>query len=94
MFIGLGLALGLAFGPASPLSNYLVQRRVPQELHGPVFGTKFSITHLAQPVGTLALGLIVQSVSIGVLLFVIGVLFISVTLVVGLFGPLRQLTTK
>lgn len=94
VFIGLGLALGLAFGPASPLSNYLVQRRVPQELHGPVFGTQFSITHLAQPVGTLALGLIVQSVSIGVLLFVIGVLFISVTLLVGLFGPLRQLTTK
>lgn len=92
IFIALGLALGLAFGPVSPLSNYLVQRRVPQHLHGPVFGTQFSITHLAQPVGTLALGLIVQSVSIAVLLFVIGVLFISVTLLVGFLGPLRRLT--
>jgi len=94
VFIALGLALGLAFGPVSPLTNYLVQRRVPQHLHGPVFGTQFSITHLAQPVGTLALGLIVQSASIATLLFVIGVLFISVTLLVGFIGPLRQLTAE
>jgi len=91
IFIGLGLALGLAFGPVSPLSNYLVQKRMPQHLHGPVFGTQFSLTHLAQPAGTLALGLIVQSVSIPLLLFVIGALFIGVTLLVGFTGPLRQL---
>jgi len=91
-FIGLGLALGLAFGPVSPLTNYLVQRRVPQHLHGPVFGTQFSLTHLALPAGTLALGLIVQSVSIAPLLFVIGALFITVTLIVGFFGPLRGLS--
>jgi MFS family permease len=91
-FIGLGLALGLAFGPVSPLTNYLVQRRIPQHLHGPVFGTQFSLTHLALPAGTLALGLIVQSVSIAPLLFVIGALFIAVTLLVGFFGPLRGLS--
>ena len=94
VFILLGLALGLAFGPVSPLTNYLVQRRVPQHLHGPVFGTQFSLTHLALPVGTLALGLIVQSVPIATLLFVIGVLFISVTLLVGFIGPLRHLTAE
>ncbi len=91
-FIGLGLALGLAFGPVSPLTNYLVQRRVLQHLHGPVFGTQFSLMHLALPAGTLALGLIVQSVSIAPLLFVIGALFIAVTLSVGFFGPLRGLS--
>jgi MFS family permease len=90
-FIGLGLALGLAFGPVSPLTNYLVQQRMPQHLHGPVFGTQFSLTHLALPAGTLALGLIVQSVSIPLLLFVIGALFIGVTLLVGFTGPLRRL---
>jgi MFS family permease len=93
-FIGLGLALGLAFGPVSPLTNYLVQRRVPQHLHGPVFGTQFSLTHLALPAGTLALGLIVQSVSIAPLLFVIGALFIAVTLLVGFFGPLPGLSVN
>jgi MFS family permease len=93
-FICLGLALGLAFGPVSPLTNYLVQRRVPQHLHGPVFGTQFSLTHLALPAGTLALGLIVQSVSIAPLLFVIGALFIAVTLFVGFFGPLRGLSVE
>ena len=92
IFICLGLALGLAFGPVSPMSNYLVQQRMPQHLHGPVFGTQFSLTHLATPAGTLALGLIVQSVSIAPLLFVIGALFIGVTLLVGFTGPLRRLS--
>jgi predicted MFS family arabinose efflux permease len=91
IFIGLGLALGLAFGPVSPMTNYLVQKRMPQHLHGPVFGTQFSLMYLATPAGTLALGLIVQSVSIAPLLFVIGAIFIGVTLLVGFTGPLRQL---
>ena len=94
IFIGLGLALGLAFGPVSPMSNYLVQQRMPQQLHGPVFGTQFSLMYLATPAGTLALGLIVQSVSIAPLLFVIGVLFIAVTLLVGFIGPLRRLSIE
>jgi MFS family permease len=94
IFIGLGLALGLAFGPVSPMSNYLVQQRMPQHLHGPVFGTQFSLMYLATPAGTLALGLIVQSVAIPPLLFWIGVLFISVTLLVGFTGPLRQLSME
>ena len=92
IFIGLGLALGLAFGPVSPMTNYLVQQRMPQQLHGPVFGTQFSLMYLATPAGTLALGLIVQSVSIPPLLFWIGTLFIGVTLLVGFTGPLRRLT--
>jgi MFS family permease len=92
IFIGLGLALGLAYGPVSPMSNYLVQQRMPQHLHGPVFGTQFSLMYLATPAGTLALGLIVQSVSIAPLLFVIGSLFIVVTLLVGFTGPLRRLS--
>ena len=94
IFITLGLLLGLAFGPVSPLTNYLVQRRIPQHLHGPVFGTQFSLMHLATPAGTLALGLIVQSVSIPLLLLVIGSLFIGVTLLVGFTGPLRQLSVN
>jgi MFS family permease len=92
IFIALGLALGLAFGPVSPMNNFLVQQRMPQHLHGPVFGTQFSLMYLATPAGTLALGLIVQSVAIPPLLFWIGALFIVVTLLVGFTGPLRRLT--
>jgi hypothetical protein len=93
-FVGLGLALGLVFGPVSPMSNFLVQRRVPENLHGPVFGTLFSLTHVVQPVGSLALGLIIASVSVPLTLLVIGLLFISVTLLVGLLGPMKHLTTE
>lgn len=92
VFILLGLVLGLSFGPVSPLSNYLVQRRVPQRLHGPVFGTMFSLTHIVIPVGSLSLGLIIQSVSIPITLIVIGSTFVGVTLLVGLKGPMKHLT--
>ena len=91
-FVLLGLILGLSYGPVSPLSNYLVQRRVPSHLHGPVFGTMFSSTHLAIPIGSLFLGLIIESVSIPITLLVIGSLFIGVTLIVGIRGPMKNLT--
>lgn len=91
-FVGLGLVLGLAYGPVSPLSNFLVQRRVPENLHGPVFGTQFSLTHVVTPVGSLSLGLIIESVSIPLTLLLVGLLFIAVTLVIGILGPMKQLT--
>lgn len=94
LFVLLGLLLGLSFGPVSPLSNYLVQRRVEPNLHGPVFGTMFSSTHVATPIGALFLGLIIESVSIPLTLLVIGCLFIAVTLLVGITGPMKNLTVE
>lgn len=94
LFVVLGLLLGLSFGPVSPLSNYLVQRRVEPSLHGPVFGTMFSSTHIATPIGALFLGLIIESVSIPLTLLVIGCLFIGVTLLVGITGPMKNLTVE
>lgn len=90
-FMGIGLLLGLAFGPVSPLGNYLVQQRVPERNHGPVFGLQLSLYHVATPAGSLALGLIIESVSIPWTLVLIGVTFIVVTLALGLFGPIRRL---
>jgi hypothetical protein len=90
-FMGIGLVLGLAFGPVSPLGNYLVQQRVPERSHGPVFGVQLSLYHVATPAGSLALGLIIESVSIPWTLLLIGMTFIVVTLGLGLFGPIRRL---
>ena len=91
MFMGIGFILGLAFGPVSPLGNYLVQQRVPERNHGPVFGVQLSLYHVATPAGSLALGLIIESVSIPWTLVIIGVTFIVATLGLGLFGPIRRL---
>ena len=90
-FMGIGFVLGLAFGPVSPLGNYLVQQRVPERNHGPVFGVQLSLYHVATPAGSLALGLIIESVSIPWTLILIGVTFIVVTFGLGLFGPIRRL---
>lgn len=91
-FVGLGLVLGLAYGPVSPLSNFLVQRRVQENLHGPVFGTQFSLSHVVTPLSSLSLGLIIESVSIPLTLLLVGLLFIAVTLVIGILGPMKHLT--
>lgn len=92
VFAVIGLALGLAYGPVSPLGNYLVQRRIPERLQGPVYGAQFSLTHVATPIGALILGFVIESISIPITLFIVGLLFIVVTLAVGIWGPMRHLT--
>jgi len=94
IFLLLGFGLGLAYGPVSPLSNYLTQRRIPENLQGAVYGAQFSLTYLAMPIGTLVLGFVIESVSISVTMFTIGVLFTAVTLIVGIWGPMRDLSAN
>lgn len=94
VFALIGLALGLAYGPVSPLGNYLVQRRIPERLQGPVYGAQFSLTHVATPIGALILGFVIESISIPLTLLITGLVFIAATLVTGIWGPMRHLTAN
>ena len=51
-----GLLLGLAWGPFSPLMNTLVQRRVPADVQGRVYGVQMSLFYAAPPVAFLITG--------------------------------------
>ena len=50
------LFLGLAWGPMNPLLTTIVQRRVPPEAQGRVFGVQLSVFYAAPPLAMLATG--------------------------------------
>lgn len=56
IMIAAGLLLGLAWGPFSPLMNTLVQRRVPADVQGRVYGVQLSLFYAAPPVAFLITG--------------------------------------
>ena len=52
--------LGLAWGPMNPLLTTIVQRRVPADVQGRVFGVQLSIFYAAPPIAMLLTGLAVE----------------------------------
>jgi MFS family permease len=52
--------LGLSWGPFNPLLNSLVQRRVPAEEQGRVYGVQLSAFYAAPPAAMLGVGLAVE----------------------------------
>jgi MFS family permease len=85
IMIAAGLLLGLAWGPFSPLMNTLVQRRVPADVQGRVYGVQMSLFYAAPPVAFLITGWDVETFGVqatylalaGVLVATsIGVLFV------------------
>ena len=59
--IAAGLFLGLAWGPFSPLMNTLVQRRVPADVQGRVYGVQTSLFYAAPPVAFFLTGWSVET---------------------------------
>jgi MFS family permease len=56
-----GFVLGLAWGPFSPLMNTLVQRRIPADLQGRVYGVQMSLFYAAPPLAYLLTGWSVEN---------------------------------
>ncbi|MEW2377027.1 MFS transporter [Micromonospora sp. NPDC047812] len=54
--IGFAVAIGLAYGPVNPLSNYAMQTRTPERLRGRVVGVMTSFAYAAGPAGYLLAG--------------------------------------
>jgi len=75
-FIGLGLALGLLWGPVNPLLNTLVQTRIPPAMHGRAFGLQTALFSAAPPVGYLLTGAATMSLGVGQVFLVIAALLL------------------
>lgn len=58
--IGFAVAIGLAYGPVNPLSNYAMQTRTPEQLRGRVVGVMTSFAYAAGPAGYLLAGPLVE----------------------------------
>lgn len=81
-----GLVLGLAWGPFSPLMNTLVQRRVPPETQGRVYGVQMSVFYAAPPIAFLITGWSVEQFGVQATYLALAVI-LAVTSIVVLFVP-------
>lgn len=81
-----GLVLGLAWGPFSPLMNTLVQRRVPPEAQGRVYGVQMSVFYAAPPLAFLLTGWAVEEFGVQATYLALAVILV-VTSIVVLFVP-------
>jgi len=59
-----GFALGLAWGPMQPLMNTVVQRRVPADAQGRVYGIQTSLFYAMPPAFMLATGVAAERVGV------------------------------
>lgn len=64
MLVG-AVVLGLSWGPFNPFMNSVIQRRVPEQEHGMVFGAQSSVFYAAPPIGMVLTGLAVEQFGVG-----------------------------
>ena len=81
-----GLLLGLAWGPFNPLMNTLVQRRVPAEAQGRVYGVQLALFYASPPIGLLLTGWAVENVGLQATYVALAVV-LSVAMIGTLFVP-------
>ena len=81
-----GFILGLAWGPFSPLMNTLVQRRVPPDVQGRVYGVQLSLFYAAPPIAFLITGWAVEEFGVQATYLTLA-LVLSVTSIAVLFVP-------
>jgi MFS family permease len=56
--------LGLSWGPMNPLLTTIVQRRVPADAQGRVFGVQLSVFYAAPPIAMLITGLAIEGIGL------------------------------
>ena len=87
MFVG-----GVIWGPYTALETSLIQRVVPPERHGQVFGARLSLTMPAAPLGTALGGLALTVLQPNMVIMISGLLCVGVGLINANRITLRNLT--
>lgn len=78
LFVGLGVLLGLSWGPMQPLLNTLIQTRIDAPMQGRVFAIQVALFSLAPPLGYLLAGVATQSLGVGNVFLTIALILIAV----------------
>ncbi|MFY1597497.1 MFS transporter [Micromonospora sp. WMMD737] len=89
--IGFAVAIGLAYGPVNPLSNYAMQTRTPERLRGRVVGVMTSFAYAAGPAGYLLAGPLVGWVGLRTAFLVLAGTLLVATLAAAPLPALRAL---
>lgn len=86
-----GFAIGLVWGPMMPLINTVVQRRVPPDAQGRVYGIQNALFYALPPLFMLLTGLAAEQVGVRTVLLALWVLMTLVSLGVLLVKSLRDI---
>jgi MFS family permease len=86
-----GFLLGLAWGPFSPLMNTLVQRRVPADVQGRVYGVQTSLFYAAPPVAFLLTGWSVETFGVQATYLVLAVVLAATSIGVLFVRSIRDI---
>ncbi|MCL6452181.1 MAG: MFS transporter [Alicyclobacillus sp.] len=80
---------GFCFGPYAPLARTIVQKLVPDDLRGRVFGIRTSIIGMGVPAGTVLCGVMLQMMQPSVWISLTGVAVLVVGVAMLGYGRLR-----
>jgi MFS family permease len=80
------LGLGLSWGPMYPLINTVIQRRVPADEQGRVFGAQTALFYAAPPLAMVAVGAAVGEFGVSATYLTLGVL-LAAACVAAIFVP-------
>ena len=85
-----GFLLGLSWGPFNPLMNSLIQKRVPEQNHGMVYGAQGSAFYAAPPLGMVLTGLAIESYGVQTTYHSLGLLLVVTAAIALLARSLRS----
>jgi MFS family permease len=91
VMIAAGFLLGLAWGPFSPLMNTLVQRRVPADVQGRVYGVQTSLFYAAPPMAFLLTGWSVETFGVQATYLALAVILVATSIGVLFVRSIRDI---
>jgi len=83
--------LGLSWGPMTPLLNTIVQRRVPADAQGRVFGAQMALFYAGPPLAMLVTGAVVDALGVRVAYLGIAIVLVVACIIVLLVPSIRQI---
>lgn len=83
--------LGLSWGPMQPLLNTVVQRRIPADAQGRVFGAQMALFYAGPPIAMLLVGAAVGEFGVSTTYLWLAGLLVATSLVVLFIPSIRQI---
>ena len=83
--------LGLSWGPMQPLLNTVVQRRIPDDAQGRVFGAQMALFYAGPPIAMLIVGAAVSSYGVLATYITIAAILVLVSLIVLMLPSIKRI---
>ncbi|RVW02718.1 MFS transporter [Rhodococcus xishaensis] len=93
VLLGLGVVIGLVYGPVGPITNWAIQTRSSEHMRGRVVGVMTSTAYAAGPLGFALAGPLIDQIGIGATFFTLAIPVVAVAALCLLLPVLRELDT-